>query len=47
MSKLYILLKGKETIHTYSDKLKKEYITEGYSHIATVWGWNMSVDHHK
>lgn len=43
MSRIIILNKGKEYIHTYSENLRKEYEEDGWHVIGHVTGWNMSI----
>ena len=42
MSKAYILIKGKETKHTYSRNVLEQLKLEGWEHRMNVYGWNMS-----
>ncbi len=43
MSQMFILVKDKETMHTYSDNVMVKNVKKGWRLIAIVRGWNMSI----
>jgi hypothetical protein len=48
MSTIYLLRKYAKPVelfaHTYSPKLRDKYKANGWQHIATIHGWNCSID---
>ena len=43
MSEVFILTRQGEAVHTYSKNYLKDYINDGWQHIYTIRGKNMSL----